>query len=332
MRILSIRTKIEAVIALCIIMVIAGMGIEAAVRTISNTNDNLSTFITTSNGGIYDLTGANLQLAINSMNNASGVVTLPGGGNISISTTIQLYDNVELDMNNCFLWATANVDIINMHKLSKIHDGTIRVSGVSTYSHSAINITGIPTSFYTSPGQYSGRVYNMKLISAGQRGFGIHMFIADTSTAQEIAYWQIDTISTYRFNRSFFLQNNWRTGGGDTAWCNGNMFSNLVGYGDYIFIDLDSNVDEGASNLQGIDGNFFINIQNEPSQSSPYSYIGIRIEGDYNYFDGVMLWDSAGFTNSGVYITSTSDHNSVYGLVTPVTNNGGSTNYYGRPT
>jgi hypothetical protein len=331
MSILSLKTKIEVVIALCLIIVIAGMGIEAAIRTISSTNDNLSTFITTSSGGVYDATAANLQLAINSMNNASGVVTLLGGGNISISTTIQLYDNVELDMNNCLLWAAANVDIVNMHVLSKIHDGTIRVSGVSGYSHSCINISrGYSGSFYDGPNRYAGRVYNMKLVSENQQGFGIHFFVADISSSQEITFWMIDNINTYRFYTSFYLDNNWKTAGGDTAWCNGNMFSNLEGYGDYIFIDINSMVDEGATSEQGCDGNYFSNVQFEPALSGLSSYIAVRIEGDGHCFQNLLLWDTSHLTNCGVYITSTSGHNTIIGDLGTVINNGGSTNIYGR--
>jgi hypothetical protein len=250
------------------------------------------------------------------MNNASGKVTLSASMNISISSTIELYDNVELDMANSILWATADVDVINMHQRSCIHDGTIRVSGVGTYSKSVINVSGGVASFYVNPGYYSGKIYNMNLISGGARGYGIHMYIANTATSQEIFGWQISKVNTYCFDISFYLHNKWATGGGGTGgWINGNQFENLVGYGDHCFINLSNTVKSGtAEGWTAIHGNTFDGINYQPNVDGTTSRVGISVDGQQNTFTNIMIWDVSLLTNSSIFTRNPgSNYNSFSG-------------------
>jgi len=66
-----------------------------AYRTITSTNDNYTTFIRTSTGNIYNVTGANLQTAIDSLGGAGGTVYLPAG-NITITTDITMSSKITL--------------------------------------------------------------------------------------------------------------------------------------------------------------------------------------------------------------------------------------------
>jgi parallel beta-helix repeat protein len=85
------RSSLIGYAGFCALLLILGavLGAVGTYRTITSSSDNLSTFITTSLGGVYNATGVNLQKAIYDLNSSGGTVYLPTG-NITITSTIYI--------------------------------------------------------------------------------------------------------------------------------------------------------------------------------------------------------------------------------------------------
>jgi parallel beta-helix repeat protein len=81
-----LRTKLEAGLAIGIVTLFVLMYIPSATRTISDSSDTIFTKITTSAGGVYDATWANLKTAVESLTNG-GTVKIPVC-NLTITSTL----------------------------------------------------------------------------------------------------------------------------------------------------------------------------------------------------------------------------------------------------
>jgi len=266
----------------------------------------------------YNGTFAGLQDAIESMNNATGKVTMPRV-NISVATTLQLYDKVELDMNGAVLWGAADVNIIYMHPGSNLHGGTINVSGV-VFTKECINISGIDDhSLFKRT-----TIEHMYFKSKDQQGYGIHFFIPDTAGDHQIGTNYFNDIRTYKFDTSYFFDNRWATVG-TGGWINGNQFSNLFGYGDRCFINMSNTVHLGTvDTFTAIDGNVFTSIQYEPAVGVSDTFVSI--DGDKNIFSDVIIWYDTTFLNASVFIRGGAGDNVLSGFFDNDIKNKGSYN------
>jgi len=72
--------KIKIIITLVIVGILVSVSVGALTRTISDSSDNVMSFIRNSNGGIWEVTGANINLAINDVNETQN-------GTVSVSYT-----------------------------------------------------------------------------------------------------------------------------------------------------------------------------------------------------------------------------------------------------
>lgn len=86
------RTKVEIFGAVLFITLLVAVSAASVTRTITDSSDNLYTFIRNSNGNYWDATGANLQSAIDDLT-SGGTVWLPSG-TLAITTQLQMEDNV----------------------------------------------------------------------------------------------------------------------------------------------------------------------------------------------------------------------------------------------
>ena len=93
----SLRTKANIIIAIFIASILVATSVYAVTRTISDTNDNLETFIRCSNGNYYAPTAANLQTAIQSLN-SSGGGTVWLGGDITTDVIIHIWNDTTLNL------------------------------------------------------------------------------------------------------------------------------------------------------------------------------------------------------------------------------------------
>jgi hypothetical protein len=91
---LKLRTKIEAVAAVIILLMIS-IGSIFATRTITDTSDTIGTMITNSNGKSWTATGANLKEAIKDLANVTGTVWVPAGTILGCND-VRLWSNVSI--------------------------------------------------------------------------------------------------------------------------------------------------------------------------------------------------------------------------------------------
>jgi len=130
------RTKERKVYAgIVITLVLIGAGIysgNSLTRTISDSQDTIEILIKNSDGNYWDVSGANLQLAIWDLNGTGGTVWLPSG-TISITTVINMISNVTLIGNGyptlLYLANGADCDIIDITSKENIHIEKIRFDG-----------------------------------------------------------------------------------------------------------------------------------------------------------------------------------------------------------
>jgi parallel beta-helix repeat protein len=92
---IKLRTKIEAAVAIFLLMIISAVGVASVTRTISDNTDNSDTFIKNSKGNYWDVTESNLQAAINDLTNG-GTVWIPTG-TLTITNTLTItHDGINL--------------------------------------------------------------------------------------------------------------------------------------------------------------------------------------------------------------------------------------------
>ena len=83
---LRFRTKIEIAIAISFLILMAVITVASVPRTISDTHDDIDTFIRNSNGNYWEATGANIDMALDDLT-TDGWVSIPEG-TFTISSTI----------------------------------------------------------------------------------------------------------------------------------------------------------------------------------------------------------------------------------------------------
>jgi len=80
-KVISLRTKAEVILVACFLICLSVVSVMSVTRTITDTSDNVDTFIRNSNGKYWEATGANIQTAIDDLNNSgwAGWVKIPVG-------------------------------------------------------------------------------------------------------------------------------------------------------------------------------------------------------------------------------------------------------------
>jgi len=91
---IKLRTKIEIMCTVILLLMISIAQVLSVTRTISNTQDTVTTFITNSNGKYWDASNSNIQSAVWDLNSTNGGwIQIPTGA-ILITKTIQLIDHL----------------------------------------------------------------------------------------------------------------------------------------------------------------------------------------------------------------------------------------------
>ncbi|MCK4634448.1 MAG: hypothetical protein KAT37_01100 [Candidatus Aenigmarchaeota archaeon] len=261
-------------------------------RTISDTHDDIDTFIVNSNGNIWEDNGSNIQAAINDLNpelpagyagygGTHGYVWLPGNKTFIIDSTLTIERRVTLDMRGSTIVPSGDFDVIEMRKASQLRNGIINVSSVNDFDHATITFRA--TDGIGIKDQLT-IVSDIELISDGLRGKGIYLLTEGSDTQYIVALFH--DIKTREFEYGIFINH---TGTGD-AYINGNMFSNVFGYGDKYFITL-------YEEQQEVSGNYFQNVQCNCTSDTEYI---IWNNGQGNVFDNVVAynWDNNGGTRA----------------------------------
>jgi len=316
--ILSFRTKAEVIVIAGFLIALSALSAVSVTRTITDTSDDIETFIRNSNGKYWAATDANIQLALDDIGTDNkGEVILPGNTAIEISTTITIPRNVTLDLQSCVLKATADINVIRMMPSSTIKNGQIDITYAS-FSKAAIYLNGDDGFIFYNDWYGSSRMHtnilNMNIISASQNGYGLHFYIPNSEGSHSVGWVNVEDYSSCYTNKSIFLDNKY-SGSGDGGWINGNTFSNLQGMDDGWFIYLDGQMQDGTGEVKtATSGNIFNNVMFQPNDHA----IGVLyIEGWGNVFTNVMIWDWDGgkdpSSNCSVFFTSVARKNYVQG-------------------
>jgi len=281
-------------IAICIAAIVAlsGTQIYGVDRTITDTGDDIETFIRNSNGNYWEATGANIQAAIDDIavsGWSSGVVWIPGDSEIDITESIILTPYITLDLQGSYLNVKANVDGVVMDKGAILTGGTIDTRNyVGEYTKAAVAFDPDQCGANYWTGQT--RIQNMLIF--GERGSGAtHGEGAGIEyrldSDGEIAFSTSVTTTTIDGFEYSILMN--VSGGSDPSisYANGNTFTDITIIYPTYAIYLTRNTSE-SKNICGVDGNIFDNIILQPGDMTQRV---IYAEGRYNIFDNIFSWD-----------------------------------------
>lgn len=307
------------------IFIILGLALtpfaNSVTQVITSDSNNNVTFITNSNGGLWEATGSNIQLAINDCDNVTGSkVTLAPGVTYTTSSSIDTWYNMTLDLNGGTIAPNGDFNVTNVYISSKLMNGRIDTSGVGGYSSNAVVIVpalgsggGEPTwRFSYASCEVSTGIYNLDLISTGQNGVGVNMSISGGNS--HIYFVDASNVYTKQFNIGFYL--GCTTGGG----LNGNKFSDLYSWDEKYGIFIN---DGGTSEISG---NSFVDCQFQPYDSTNIYAIYIN-GGNGNIFSNVVVWDWGSKGDSSYCINIASGNGNVIyssqGVTTSTVNDGG---------
>jgi hypothetical protein len=289
MVVFKLRTKIEVLIALLMMIVVATITAVSVTRTITDTGDSVETFIRNSNGNYWSVSEANIQAAINDLSASgwkNGIVWIPGDKEIIVNNGIVLKKYVTLDLQGSYLDVRSNVDGVTMAEGSVLRGGTIdtrNYAGTYTKAAVAFNPATVGHDYWTG----NTRVQNMFLLGALNEGSGIQYQLAATG---DIAFaTTCSDIYIHQFKYGILIN---VAGGSESTmtYANGNLFNNIfMIYPQYaIYIDRNTAV---SHNHCDCDGNQFDNVQ---IQTGSNTMRAIYAEGRYNNFDNIFVWDWSG--------------------------------------
>lgn len=145
---LRLRTKIEAVVAILFLMVLAAVTVASVTRTISDSGDDSYTLIRNSKGNYWEATEINLQSAIDDLT-TGGTIWLPIC-TINVVNIIYLDDKINLIgvgyESTLRLPDNTNKDILRINGKKNILIENVHFDvnggGQTTYGHNAIDIYG----------------------------------------------------------------------------------------------------------------------------------------------------------------------------------------------
>lgn len=293
-------TFCAVMLALTLLSIPAAMSLT---RTISDSHDDMASFIVNSNGNYWEATSSNIQAAIDDLHpqipinggygGTLGFVWLPSGRNFTTDSTLVIGRSVILDMQGSTIIPSGNFDVIKMRDSSQLRNGVINVSSVGNFDKSAITFNATDG---FSIKEHLSMVKNMELVSGGLRGKGIYLNTEGSADQCIIATFR--DIKTREFEYGILINH---TGTGD-AFINGNIFSNIEGYGDKYFITF-------YEEQQEVTGNYFQNVRCYCTNNTEYV---VWNNGQANSFDNIVAynWDSNGGTRASYNFSTTGIGNS----------------------
>lgn len=257
------------------------------------------TKIWNSNGNNWSASGGNIQLAINDLDNCSGKVLLPGNSTLTISSTIQIYKNICLDMQGCTIQPSSDIDMISMHKNSGIIYGNLNASNLASYTSNMILFDGgnhIGNSWYSGYGNF-GHTYVEHLYLQGtnvvgqhpewMNGTAIKMICDNNNGGEHIIGCYIEDVDIHSFEYGIHL---YCPGGSpdesEENYINGNYFFDIDMMQCRYGIVTDRNETYSVTD-SSIYGNEFTFIQQQVNKCTDEVLIS---EGDFNKFE-ILIWD-----------------------------------------
>jgi hypothetical protein len=288
MKIITLRTKAEVILIILFMIGVGVISVASVQRTITDTSDNSITFIRNTNGNYWECTGVNLQTAINDLSGSNGG-SVWVGDSISISTSIVMKSNVQVDFQNNRVTLTANVPFVNF---TNCQWAAVRNAYVVPSTTSTADII----MFYLAPGDgwnqhvRHNTVENIRIVESSSytsrhNWTGIRLRMNGDS---DILFNTIRDVSMYGCRNGIVLES--KNAG---AWANGNNFEDIWidrfingiwfidTYGDSFNENLFSNVKFQS-----------VGTTQDPNSGYTEPCYGIRdISGTGNRFTNCLIWD-----------------------------------------
>jgi len=144
MKTIRLRTKIEVAFALLLLISVSVASVISLTRTISDSHDDIDTYIRNSNGNYWEATGSNLQLAINDIGNDGGTVWVGSDVTLSSEITIHNNDHLILDFQGKQVTLDDDISFINVTatKYTTIRDAKVLIT--SGHTESIIKLYNAP--------------------------------------------------------------------------------------------------------------------------------------------------------------------------------------------
>ena len=327
MKRISLRTKMEAGFVILLMILISISNVSSVTRTISSTQDTVDTFIRNSNGKYWDATAwdayLNIQAAIDELgtiyDGTKGYVWLPSQTAFEIYSTIEIDDNIVVDMQGATFEAVDDIDIVEMSPGCELRNGIITTIDNDLEDsggfHSACIVfdAGETDNF----GDEITTIENLQLESTNQNGTGV-LFNCD-GNGEFISFVTVRDVTTDHFDYGFHLNCSGGTSGSG-SYINSNRFYNIKGDEDSKFIYLERNTGE-AHGDSDVDGNSFYSFD---FQSGTETECVVYTEGRYNGFNGFIWdWSIAGGSNSIEFSSDTQRcYSTIYGGYPDVVDSG----------
>jgi hypothetical protein len=276
--------QVLACLAAVLLVALAVHLVGSVSRTITDIHDNQDSLIRNSNGKYWELSGSNVQAAIDDLSSKGGTVWV--GGNITLSSAIKPKSYVMVDFQNSVVTLASDVPFVNVTACRFGAVKNVKVQ-VSTGHTSPVILLYVPPG-----GQWADRVRYMTFEniqitnpSPSQHEYtGIRMDIRTSNMA----------INTFRNIQMENCKNAIHLKSpGPTGWGNGNYFDNIWADGFETLVWFDGC---GIGN-QDFNHNVFESVN---GRASSWTKDGFKnINGQSNHFDqcGVSNWEAASSPN-----------------------------------
>jgi hypothetical protein len=285
---IKFRTKVELIITAFIIVLLLAVSAASVTRIITDSQDNIHTFIRNSNGKYWEVTGSNLQTAINDLGNNGGTIWV--GSDITLSSEIKLpHNNIIIDFEYHKVTLSEDISFINM-------SGGVYYSVVKNARIAVSNGHTEPVIYLLLPynGGYPYEVSyntfeNIRIINpygeSNDDYIGIMLDIAvGVDSPNGLASFTYNTfrdITMFYPKTAILLQCN-----DCNAYGSANVFENIFVWNFETGVEF--NIDSGASNL-GFSETLFEHVKLQAAARSKDGFKSIT--GNGNHFDHCLIWD-----------------------------------------
>lgn len=317
------------------LILLTGAAASSVTRIISVNNDNVYTMIYNSNGKYWEATTANIQKAINDLDNNSGTVWLPGNKTFIFNSTLIIHKNITLDMGGCSFQIdpNSNITMVEMKDGSTIKNGNIDVALHNDHHDSDTKFWEPHSCIYLNASSYikSATISNMNLesISKGYnepdyyddtytgRGYGIHLHATNVSVPQLITNVNVECLYTRNFYHAIFIQNERHPINNEPgAHIDDNIFERLFNDADSYYINVSRNTNVDRTNCS-TSRNVFNLIQFQTGRSNYWggdeiTWKLIITDGYGNIFTNIMGWDHNWLRGDEYWVILTSDTDHCY--------------------
>jgi hypothetical protein len=280
---IKLRTKTEFVILLFFLIILSIVSVVSINRTISDSGDNIVTFIRNTKGNIWECTGANLQTAIDNLSGYGGTIWV--GSDITLSSEILIQnsiDNIVIDFQgNDVTLSGSSVGFINLTNTSYVTVKNLQIKPHEDSTASLIKLYIHSTGDSTSYNTFSHiAVLNQGTYSSGYLDHNFTVIEMTLYGAGEINQNTFCRIVANGVGKGMYLNQLVNTG-----WINGTYVDDLY-LNQHIECIRFSNY---PGNNRSFNFNRFCNIK---TQASTFTEYGItNISGFGNHFDHCLIWD-----------------------------------------